>query len=110
MTRSVALNTETFVEIEYLVNLENATPKLVKGFAFEIPEWPEFHCCVRWGNRGGADLFDDWIIDHYESGRAIRAAGRCMNKEDAPAAMRHLLEGMKREEVHEALRRGGDTP
>lgn len=82
----------------------------VAGFAFETPGWPEFHACVRFGNRWNDGLFDDWIIDHYETGLAISPAGYFKNKEEAPAALAALLDKVGRERVNQELRRHGVIP
>jgi hypothetical protein len=89
-------------------NWQGSASREVSGFAFEIPGWPEFHCCVRWGNRMHEEsLFNDWLIDHYESGLAVMEAGRLERKEDAPETMRKLLDSKGKDRIHKVLRAYG---
>lgn len=98
-----------FKPIKYLIDWRPGT-KLVEGFAFETPGWPEFHACVRYGNRSGDSLFDDWIIDQFETGLAVSEAGRLKCKEDAPAALAKVLRKVGKKGVREALRKKGVLP
>jgi hypothetical protein len=94
--------TDVFVPITYRIALKDEC-KMVHGWAFETPGWPEWHACVRWGNRYADELFNDWVIDHYETGLAISAAGHLDSREEAPAKMAALLELKGRDVVHQRL-------
>lgn len=100
-----------FIHIKYRICwTDNGVfaPREVDGFAFEIPGWPEFHCCVRWGNRLWENsVFNDWLIDQYETGRAISEAGYPQCKEDAPEIMRKLLDSKGKDVIREVMRRSG---
>jgi len=91
-----------FVRVEYFIAQRNDPPKLVKGYAFETPDWSEFHACIRfdacevWSNKR-------WIFDHYESGLALRQAGEPKYKDEAPAMLKRFLDGKGREKVLTAI-------
>ena len=102
-----------FVKRAYLIDqtgggLWSGTAKLVEGFAFETPGWPEFHACVRFDRR---DTWceKNWILDHYESGCSLPYLG-LKSKEEAPAALAKLLESKGREKVAAALAKYGLPP
>lgn len=100
------MNEDKFVPIMYRINaLSTGNLFDVVGFAFQTPGWPEFHACVRRGNRRDASIQDDdgWIVDHYETGLAISPAGEFSCKEDAPAALAAHLDSVGRERVTEVL-------
>ena len=107
--RALAAKGALFVPITYVIEYrwEGQTTRTVKGFAFEIPDWPEFHACVRWDRRNPWDTFDDWIVDHFESGLAISDAGKLTAKEDAPYVVRNVLEKYGRRKVWRKLRERG---
>lgn len=92
-----------FVPIKYRIWLHTHSVE-VNGYAFETPGWPEWHACVRLGNRWGDALFDDWIVDHYETGFALSGVGVLQRREDAPAAMAKLLNEKGRKLVRTKLR------
>lgn len=98
-----------FVRIKYLIDWKQSgknSPYPVEGYAFETPSWPHFHACVRRGCRFTSDLFDDWIVDHYETGMAISLPG-LRNRSDAPDALAKRLDEIGVEKVTAALRRYG---
>jgi hypothetical protein len=102
-----------FVPITYKIHWTEKgvlAPREVQGFAFRIPGWPEFRCCVRFGDRFGDDLFADWIIDHYDTGLAISEAGRLKRMEAAPRKMKKVLDAIGKERVHKALLKQGISP
>jgi hypothetical protein len=82
---------------------QGSKTRAVQGFAFETPGWPEFHACIRHDRRSPWDAFDDWILDHYESGLAIAINARIERKEDAPAMVAAYLATLGREKVRKAL-------
>ena len=100
MTR--APDPKLFKPIAYMIDLRDG-PRQVNGYAFETPGWPEWHACVRYGNRYGDDCFHDWIVDHYETGLALSGAGVLKRPEDAPKAMAKLLEEKGRDAVAKRL-------
>jgi hypothetical protein len=109
MTHSTLNNTKekpVLVPIDYKVEWSQGkfTKSLdVSGFAFETPGWPWFHACVRYGNRYGDSLFEDWVIDHYETGLAITLP-KCLEcKEDAPDALRRYLNTLGKKHVRKVL-------
>lgn len=93
-------------KITYLIDQSNKgqtpfPPRLVEGYAFQIPDWPEFHACVRWcGERG------KWIVDHYETGYYVTLR-RFNEKEHAPILLRAKLRKIGRKKVHKALKKHG---
>lgn len=98
-----------FVKLKYLIDWKQNgqhAPFTVEGYAFETPGWPQFHACVRRGHRFVTDLFDDWIVDHYETGMAISLPG-LRNRADAPAALAKRLDEIGVEKVTAALRKYG---
>lgn len=111
MSASNSHGATTFKPISYMVEWKTdgnpSGSKRVDGFAFETPGWPEFHACVRYGNRGDSHLFGDWIIDHYESGLGISGCGRLTCKEDAPEVLARMLNKFGAKRVRKALRRNG---
>lgn len=100
-----------FMQITYkIARHDGSVWREVTGFAFETPGWPDFHACVRLGNRMKSNddsLFDNWIIDHYETGFAISLAGSFEEQEAAPPALQRLLNEIGRERVEEVLRTYG---
>lgn len=108
---SSTLKGRVFVPIKYLADcrIDGASvPRKVSGWAFQIPGWPEFHACVRFGNRFDPyGLCDHWLIDHYETGMSIIEAGNLARKEDAPEVMRKLLDAKGKDCVHKTMRNRG---
>lgn len=78
--------------------------KEVVGYAFETPNWPEFHACVRQGARLDSYV-DGWIVDHFESGLAISEVGTLGSITDAPEEIAALLNKMGRKRVRKAIAR-----
>ena len=102
----------TFVPIKYLIDQSygsgNGPSRKVKGYAFQVPGWPNFHVCVRRGSRYFNDMNSDpWVVDHYETGLSVTSAGTFEKKEDAPAAMKKLLDSKGKTAVRKALRKRG---
>ena len=92
-----------FVSIKYLIDQGGPTrpPREVEGWAFEIPGWPEFHCCVRHDFHHPTSLFNEWIIDHFESGYHVGVTLKC--KEDAPLVMKQKLDAIGKKKVRRAI-------
>lgn len=96
-----------FIRMAYLMHMGKDAPRPVVGYAFETPGWPAWHACVRWGNRYGDKIRPQWVIDHYETGLALSRCGHLKRKQDAPEAMRKVLEEVGREAVLKCLKEHG---
>jgi hypothetical protein len=114
MSRRVSLKkvSKRFVKISYRIDWvtrDESTPIEVSGYAFETPGFPEFRACVRYGSRFHDGLFDDWIIDHYDTGLAVSLHEPLKRREDAPALLAKRLSEVGRDKVLKALMKYGIT-
>jgi hypothetical protein len=58
---------------------------------------------VRYGNRWGDDIFEDWIVDHFDTGYALSVVGHLNSMKEAPEAMAKALNRIGRETVLKRL-------
>lgn len=108
------MTTDLFIPIIYKTvwrDLPGSLPSEIEvsGYAFETPGWPEVHACVQLGRRDSAMLFDEWIIDHFETGLAITCDKPIHTMEEAPYVLAAKLNKYGRPHVAEVLRRYGIT-
>lgn len=97
------------VPIQYLIDWSISQPGEsslpVEGFAFETPEWPEFHACVRRVTVGHVSELYAWVADHFESGLRVKQVTGLRCKEDAPAALKKELDRIGRKKVLKCIGR-----
>lgn len=99
-----------FVRMDYFVDQSNATPPMpplrVRGWAFATPGWPEFHACISFRPQYSWSTFNEWIVEHYETGYMVSAV-KVSDKEEAPGALAKYLTNYGREKVLTRLRELG---
>ena len=97
-----------FVKMQYLIDQSGYRPgatRLVRGWAFQVPGWPEFHACVRFDTVWTSDLFNTWQVDHFETGLKCGGLKILTCKEDAPLVLKERLEKVGKRKIAALLKR-----
>lgn len=99
----------TLVPMKYLIDWSIVSTgegsMQVEGFAFETPGWPEFHACVRRVMFGRCSELSEWVVDHFESGLRVRQVIGLRNRDEAPMALKKVLDRIGKKRVREVIGR-----